>query len=180
MMLLDRDTLKNRFDGLKPKLDGAKPKAAAHCFAQREAIEMTCDEDQFNAELAQVMVSIAALTSALPATEAITDERVRRMMLALEGFSSPYLKTRFKQEATPAPQDNTKQKNKDIRIETRAPSRFRHASRRPTERAAAAITTKFLRVKEDAPAIEIMPLVPGVQVFAGAAAQLKVSAPRPQ
>lgn len=172
MMLLDRDTLKNRFDGLKPK-------ASVTCFAQREAVEMTCDEDQFNAELAQVMVSIAALTSALPATEAITDERVRRMMLALEGFSSPYLKTRFKQEASPAPQDNTKQKNKEIRVETRAPSRFRHASRRPTERAASAITTKFLKVKEDTPAIEIMPLVPGVQVFAGAAAQLKPGAPRP-
>ncbi|MCC7037832.1 MAG: hypothetical protein IT560_11080 [Alphaproteobacteria bacterium] len=173
MMLLDRDTLKNRFEGLKPK-------TAAHCFAQREAVEMTCDEDQFNAELAQVMVSIAALTSALPATDALTDERVRRMMLALEGFSSPYLKTRFKQEATPAPQDNTKQQNKEIRIETRAPSRFRHASRRPTERAAAAITTKFLRVKEDAPAIEIMPLVPGVQVFVKAGAQLNSFAPRPQ
>ncbi len=172
MMLLDRDTLKNRFDGLKPK-------AAADCFAQREATETTCDEDQFNAELAQVMVSIAALTSALPATDALTDERVRRMMLSLEGFSSPYLKTRFKQEASPTPQDNTKQKNKEIRVETRAPSRFRHASRRPTERAASAITTKFLRVKEEAPAIEIMPLVPGVQVFVAAAAQLKVGAPRP-
>ena len=177
MMLLDRDTLKNRFEGLKTEF---KPKAAAQCFAQREAVEMTCDEDQFNAELAQVMVSIAALTSALPATEALTDERVRRMMLALEGFSSPYLKTRFKQEASPAPQDNTKQPNKEIRVEPRTPSRFRHASRRPTERAAAAITTKFLRVKDE-PKIEIMPLVPaGMLVFVPAAAQLNFSAPRPQ
>lgn len=172
MMLLDRDTLKNRFEGLKPK-------AAARCFAQREAVEMTCDEDQFNAELAQVMVSIAALTSALPATEALTDERVRRMMLALEGFSSPYLKTRFKQEATPQPQQDPKNPAKEIRVEPRRPSRFRHASRRPTERAAAAITTKFLRVKDE-PKIEIMPLVPGVQVFVKAGAQLNSFAPRPQ
>lgn len=170
MMSLDRDTLKHRFEGLKPK-------AASSCFAQREAVEMTCDEDQFNAELAQVMVSIAALTSALPATEALTDERVRRMMLALEGFSSPYLKTRFKQEATPK-EDGSKQQNKEIRVETRAPSRFRHASRRPTERAASAITTKFLRVKDE-PKLEIMPLVPGMPVFAQAALQLQMGAPRP-
>lgn len=171
MMLLDRDTLKNRFDGLKPK--------AASCFiAQRDAVETTCDEDQFNAELAQVMVSIAALTSALPATEALTDERVRRMLLALEGYTSPYLKTRFRQEASPKEQDNAKQQNKEIRVETRAPSRFRHASRRPTERAAAAITTKFLRVKEE-PKLEIMPLVPGLPVFVAAAAQLQPGAPRP-
>ncbi len=172
MMLLDRDTLKNRFEGLKPK-------APTYCFAQREAVETTCDEDQFNAELAQVMVSIAALTSALPATDALTDERVRRMMLALDGYTSPYLKTRFKQEASPQPQDSAKQQNKEIRVETRAPSRFRHASRRPTERAAAAITTKFLRVKEE-PKLKIMPLVPGLPVFAQAAMQLQMGAPRPQ
>lgn len=176
MMLLDRDTLKNRFEGLTAEF---KPKAAARCFAQREAVEMTCDEDQFNAELAQVMVSIAALTSALPATEALTDERVRRMMLALEGFSSPYLKTRFKQEATPKEQPDPKNPGKEIRVAPRAPSRFRHASRRPTERAAAAITTKFLRVKDD-PKIDIMPLVAGVQVFVMAASQLRMDAPRPR
>ncbi len=178
-MLLDRDTFKNRFDGLKPKFDAAKPKAPRHCFAQREAVETTCDEDQFNAELAQVMVSIAALTSALPATLALTDERVRRMMLALEGYSSPYLKTRFRKEATP--QHDAKNPNNDIRVQPRRPSRFRHMSRRPRERAIAALPTKFLRVKQGAPVVEIMPLVPAeMQVFLNASAQLRMDAPRPR
>ncbi len=46
-----------------------------------------------------MLVSIAALMCCMPQRAALTDERVQRMLLSLQGLSTPYLQTRFKSEA---------------------------------------------------------------------------------
>ena len=70
-----------------------------HPAALRQNFDAASDERQYMSELEYVLVSIAAIMSMSPAPESISDERIQRMILSLQGLSAPYLQDSFKREA---------------------------------------------------------------------------------
>lgn len=105
-------TLQREYRGEQPE----------HPAAFRTAFDTASDEKQFLSDLEYVLVSIAALMCCTPAGDALTDERVQRMLLALQGFSTPYLQSRFKQEAQQVA--NRKSTNAELYIRSRKQSKF--------------------------------------------------------
>ncbi len=97
-MVLDQSGIRKRFiaTALAP---APKEQPKEHPAAFKSAFEAASDEKQFLSDLEYVLVSIAALMCCTPQRAALTDERVQRMLLSLQGFSTPYLQSRFKNEA---------------------------------------------------------------------------------
>ncbi|HYD19645.1 MAG TPA: hypothetical protein VEF76_14320 [Patescibacteria group bacterium] len=159
MMLLDKGSLARRFE-MSLGMPAKKPRLTKMGCAN----DFNCahDERRFNADLAYVMTSIDALTCCMPIKQALTDERVRRMLLALEGFATPYLKSRFKKEASQVA--NRKNPAMESHIRSRRPKRqhfhdavYRQPARKPAGDASRFVTPQWVD------GLLVMPL-PGVDM----------------
>ena len=90
----------------------------------------------------------------MPQRTAQSDERVKRMLLALEGFSTPYLQVKFKQEAYQVA--NRKSSSTELSIRSRKPRNAFLQFPQPSNGARAIIGSRFLaqRTFEEAQALE--------------------------
>lgn len=99
MTLTDRTGLRRVDLRRTPEPPTPAANTRQHPCALRIEFDCASDERRYLSELEYVLVSIAAIMSMSPAPECLSDERIQRMILSLQGLSAPYLQDSFKREA---------------------------------------------------------------------------------